>query len=414
MCCRWLPSLVLLLAAACGSRATPESGVDASEVDAGVGDSSDFDEAPPSETTVAGEGQAPIRFADFEEELREIAEADELQGLSVAVVDSEGVLWSQGVGYADLDESHAITADTLFHIGSTHKALNAFFVATLVEDGFLDWDTTLTDLVPDFDLEPEITIRHLLTMTAGISADAEDELGGDLDDVNLPPNEIASVVFESIVEADLLADPGQVFEYSNISASAAGYSAAAAVEPDNENLHALYLELFTERVFAPLGMHDSTLFVSEAIESGTYSAAFTVEAGLAVGSGLAVAESLDSDTDLLAPSGSVKSSANDMALFLQALLNDGISASGNPIISSESIATMWQPALENYAMGWEISEAEGLNYLSHEGSFDGYLSIILLVPDEGLGLVILTNSEEAGEGLISAVPGLFLTAISSR
>lgn len=375
----WLLILMPLFAVSCGTGSKSEPGGEVSELSASG-------------------------FIEFEAELRAIAEQDGLHGLALAVVDSTGVLWSQGIGYTDLDESNPATADTLFHIGSTHKALNALFVATLVDDEYLDWNTPLADLIPDVDIDPLITIRHLLTMTAGIPADAED----DLEEGRLQQNELASVAFESIADADLLAEAGQLFEYSNISASAAGYASASAAGHEGENLHALYLDLFTERVLEPLGMDDSTLFVSEAIDSGAYSAGFTAEAGLAV------VDSLDSDADLLAPSGSLKSTANDMALFLQALLNDGVTASGDVIVSADSIEMMWQPVLENYAMGWEVSKSQGISYLSHEGSYDGYLSIIMLVPDHDLGLVVLTNSEDAGEGLVAAAPELFLSVVSSE
>lgn len=340
-------------------------------------------------------------FSEFEDELRTLADADDIQGLSFAVVDSGGVIHSAGIGYADLAESREVTADTLFHIGSTHKALNAFFVATLVEDGYLDWETPVAELIPHTGLGPSITLGHLLTMSAGIPADAEDDLPEDQDQ----PEDFLAVLAKTVEGADVLGAPGTVFEYSNISASMAGYAAAAAVEPNNKNLHGLYLDLFAERVFAPLGMHDSTLLISEAISSGNYSAAFTPEGGLTV------VESFDTDDDLLAPSGSVKSSANDMALFLQALLNDGRTGEGVRVVSSSAIATMWEPALDGYAMGWEAADVDGVDLLMHEGAFDGYLSVILLVPDQDLGLVVLTNSEDAAEGLIAAIPELLLAGL---
>ncbi len=339
--------------------------------------------------------------SDLEAALAELADAGSVPGFAYAVVDADGIVETAGYGYANLERGVEARPETLFHIGSTHKAMNALLAATLVEDGTLRWDTALADLAVDFDIEPNITVEQLLTMTSGVPADAEDDLAEDPGD----PEDWGSVIFDQFDEARLLDTPGSVFDYSNISASAAGYAAVLAVDPDETDLHQGYLELFTERVLEPLGMSDSTLLASEAQATGRLAASYELDA-----EGVRVLESEDDDADLLAPSGSLKSTVVDMARFLQMLVADGVTADGSRIVTPETIATMFEPALENYAMGWE--QAASGDYLVHEGAFDGFASVIVIAPDDQMAMVLLTNSERAAVDLVTAAPELFFASIS--
>ncbi len=341
----------------------------------------------------------------LESGLASLAERDSVPGVAFALVDSQGTISSGGLGFADVENGVEATADTLFHVGSTHKALNALMVATLVDDGSLDWDTPIGDLVLDHDVPDGLTIRHLLTMTGGIPADAEEDLPEGITDRSM----LADVVFEATEQAEPLGEPGTVFEYSNLSASAAGYAAVLAEHPEESNVHEGYLTLMVERVLTPLGMDDSYLLATEAAASGYLARSYGLD-----GDDPVVLVSEDTDADALAPSGSLKSTANDMARFLQMLLGGGTAADGRSIVSPESIDTMWEPVLEDYAMGWEAGSLEGVSFLSHEGSFDGFLSVIVMAPEDDLGLVVLTNSEDAAVDLIAEAPRLLIDAVAAR
>ncbi|MEM7094337.1 MAG: serine hydrolase domain-containing protein [Actinomycetota bacterium] len=317
-------------------------------------------------------------------------------GFTFAVVDSSGIIEQGAYGIYD-PSGRATELDTLFHVGSTHKAINALVVATLVDDDIVDWDTALATVLDDPDIDPAITFRHLLTMSSGIPADIEDDLPEDLAQPDL-----ADTVFDAVATMDPLADPGETFEYSNVSAAAAGYGAAMA-GATTSNAHQAYIDLLQDRVLDPLGMSDSTVLASEAASTGRLSTSFSPSGSVA---------SIDSDTDILAPSGSLKSTAGDMAHFLQMMLAGGTTTNGERLVSEAVIAEMWTPALENYAMGWEMMHVDGIEVLVHEGSFDGFLSIIAVLPDDDLGLVVLTNSEVRGQGVIDAAVGLLVAEVS--
>jgi CubicO group peptidase (beta-lactamase class C family) len=109
--------------------------------------------------------------------------------------------------------------------------------------------------------------------------------------------------------------------------------------------------------------------------------------------------SIDEDGDILAPSGSLKSSVNEMALYLSTQLNDGVAPNQTRIISAENLKITHNPILENYAMGWETESYKNISVLMHTGAYDGFASVLVMIPSYNIGLVLLANSEEAAESL---------------
>ena len=93
-----------------------------------------------------------------------------------------------------------------------------------------------------------------------------------------------------------------------------------------------------------------------------------------------------------------------MARYISTQLNRGQAPNGTQVVSEANLTETWKPALENYGMGWEVSEYQDVALITHEGSFDNYLSVIGFMPDQDIGFVILTNSEEAGGRLIDEGP----------
>jgi hypothetical protein len=91
-----------------------------------------------------------------------------------------------------------------------------------------------------------------------------------------------------------------------------------------------------------------------------------------------------------------------------------LAPNGNRVVSAANLTETWQPYLENYGMGWETSRLNGITIISHEGSFDNYLSVIGFLPDHELGFVILTNSEEAAGEFIEQAPLLLTELVSDQ
>ncbi len=331
--------------------------------------------------------------ADFAAYIQDAQEEGGIPGLSLAVVNRDGPMLVQGYGLRDVEKNLPVDGETLFHIGSTHKSMTALLVATLVDEGTLGWETPVIEIDPDFALADDeatktVTLRHLLSMTSGIPDDAE---------YDLPDVATVADVFAVAAEAELLGAPGEVFSYSNISASLAGYLAALAAGSDADDLHGGHARLLRERLLDPLEMKTATVYVSEARRNPNHSLAYEISSGTPE-----ALESEDTDDDALAPSGSLKAGAREMGLYMQMLVNGGVAPDGNRIVSQESLAQMWTPLLEQYGLGWEIVDADGLRLVSHTGAYDGFVSVIGLLPEEGVGFALLVNAEEGGGDLTEA------------
>ena len=327
---------------------------------------------------------------DFAAYIQNAQRESGIPGLALAVVNRAGPMLVQGYGLRDVEQNLRVDGDTLFHIGSTHKSMTALLVATLVDEGALGWETPVVEIDPDFALADDeatatVTFRHLLSMTSGIPDDAEDDL---------PDETTVADVFEVAAEAELLGAPGEVFSYSNISASLAGYLAALAAGSDVNDLHAGYARLLRQRILDPLGMKTSTVYVSQARHNPNHSLAYDTSGGAPE-----ALESEDTDSDALSPSGSLKASAREMGLYMQMLVNRGVAPDGTRIVSEKSLAEMWTPLREEYGLGWEITQVKGLRLVSHTGAFDGFVSVIGLLPEEGVGFALLINAEEGGGDL---------------
>lgn len=325
---------------------------------------------------------------EFEQYLQDKMEEDLIPGMAVALVNSDEIIYAQGFGLRNVERNLPVTEDTLFHIGSTQKSMTSMLIATLIDDGYFDWDTPVIEILPEFELsDPEATqevaFRHLLSMRAGISEEAEDEIDTDGSFEDL---------LDAVAETEILDFPGEVFEYSNLSASLAGYIGALAVDEYTEDFHTAYAELLEERILTPIGMETATIYLSEAQSSENFSYSYA----LSNNGEPILTETYDVERDILAPSGSLKASVTEMGLYIQTQLNRGVTSTDTRIVSEENLSETWQPYLENYGMGWEVKTHQGIMIIFHEGAYDDFVSIIGFMPDENIGFVVLVNSEETG------------------
>ena len=401
------PLLIVVLLAACGplSLFTSEGNYDSIEEHyeelgstAEAQENYDFEEIqePPASASVVNAEETAQWLAEFDAYLQEKFAAENIPGMAVTLVNTEGLIYAQGFGLRDVQHNLPVTPDTLFHIGSTQKSMTAMLLASLVDEGYFTWDTAVVEIVPEFELADSqatqaVTFRHLLSMRAGIPEEAEDELDyeGSLEDV-----------LDAAYNARLIARPGEKFEYSNLSATLAGYLAAAAVYGSEGDIHSAYTKLFEERILDPIGMTRATMYLSEARRDENFSWSYEVSRS---GEAL-LTETYDTEKDILAPSGSLKASALEMGYYIQTQLRRGRAPDGQQVVSEENLSETWIPYLEDYAMGWDVKDYQGVKTIQHEGAYDDFISVIGFMPEENIGFVILVNSEMAGEDLIIEAP----------
>lgn len=355
----------------------------------------DFEGEPEPPATAIMQRERHLPLQDFVEYVSAWMDEDEIPGAAVAIVRGDEILLVEGLGVRDLATGAPVTPNTLFHTASTSKAMTSFVVAALVDDGYIQWDAPVTTLLPDLTLSDqeaaaELTIRRLLNMSGGIHEEAGEDLHR------------AEDVFDALAQARLIGFPGESFAYSNLSYAVAGYLAVIAAGIERDFLVDGYAQLLQERLFDPVGMTASTIYFSEAQSQPDRALSYTWQNGR-----LMAGEVEDSDSDPLAPAGAVKAPVVDVARFVAMQLNEGLTVEGRRVVSAANLRQTWQPHLENYALGWQVEQYEGVTLIFHTGSFDNFTSVIGFLPEENLGFVILTNAD-TGEELTEDAPYAFV------
>ncbi|MCI0157130.1 beta-lactamase family protein [Leifsonia shinshuensis] len=311
-------------------------------------------------------------------------------GVAVAVTDRDGVVWRHVTGHADLARGIPLRHDHLLEIGSISKAATAMVVLQEVAAGRLGLDQPIGDVLPWVPaplLDPAITLRTLLTHTAGL-----------VGSVDALPDERAQVA--GYAGGATGSAPGARFHYSNVGFLLLGLAAGAVAGrplPD----------LVRERVFGPAGMRDAIPVITAA------------DAGrLAVGH-QPLAEDLPwrpGDPLVASPlvetsgsDGSIAATAADLAAFARVLLRGGRGDAGVVLApgSFEAMTGTLAPSGEDvlvvpgqsapewsrYGLGINVEQSRRGRALSHGGGMVGYASFLLADPAAGRAVVVLTNAD---------------------
>ncbi len=189
---------------------------------------------------------------------------------------------------------------------------------------------------------------------------------------------------------------GEVFQYSNLMASAAGYIGAHLEEPSSE-LGAAYDEAMQTQIFNPLGMTETTFDMQRA-QSGNFASPHADDVD-----GHPALATMDNNYSVVPfrPAGGAWSSAHDMTHYVQLELSRGKLPNGEQFVSEENLLMRRKPQIatgedETYGMGLETSTKWGIPIIHHGGSLFGYKSDWMILPDSGVGAVLLTNSDKGG------------------
>jgi CubicO group peptidase (beta-lactamase class C family) len=335
-----------------------------------------------------------------------------LPGLAIAVVDRDHVLLLKGFGVKAAGAADPITPDTLFQIGSTTKAFTTTLLAMLVDEQKLQWDDPVRKHLEYFHLsdpcaDSMVTVRDIVSHHTGLAE--YDELW---DDAPWTREEVIRRV------ATLpLAHPFRTrYHYNNIMLMTAGEVAASAAGKSWETL-------VRERIFGPLAMSSTRL--SDAEWNATTDRAtghkFRDDGSL-------IAQQLVGN-ELLGPAGTIKSTARDLSHWLQFQLGDGVYA-GKRLVSAQSLTETKTPQtiirleggarasnpesnLMAYGMAWNIQDYRGELLVSHGGALNGFRSRMELLPNRGIGVVLLTNAGR-GQALMALRNSIADLLISGR
>jgi CubicO group peptidase (beta-lactamase class C family) len=341
-------------------------------------------------------------IAELESFINVALELSGVPGLSVAIVQGDGVIYSNGFGVKSLDSQEPATSQTLMMIGSTTKTMTTMMMASLVDDDLLQWDEPVIDILPSFEVaDPEITqtitVQNLVCACTGVPR-------RDFEIVFNQKDLTAEDIIGQLAGFQFFTDFGEAFQYSNQMVATGGYIATLAAGGDYGDLYDSYVDLMQERIFDPIGMSGATFSIDDAVSSGDYAIPYGQNAA---GDLYPSPLELEEFVRAIAPAGGLWASANDMAKYLIAALNEGVAPDGTRVVSAENFMYTWTPQVQisadaDYGLGWIIEDYKGLRVLSHDGLTIGYAAQIALLPDADLGIVVLTNAR-TGSLLTSSV-----------
>ena len=337
----------------------------------------------PSDTAAAA--RSPIDFDAIDAQLQAAMKQHRLSGMSVAIVQDGEIVFAKG--YGEARRGQPMTPDIPMVIGSTTKTFTALAVMQLVEAGKLDLDAPVKRYIPWFEVaDPQstetITLRHLLSHTSGLS-------DVNYDDRALPDDATLEDAVRDLVNAAPIAAPGKSWHYFNPGYATLGYLIEQASGQS-------YGDYVAEHIFRPLGMDHAFADPEQA-----------AQAGLAQGHLALYGFPVSFDQPFPRyglPEGYLMISANDMARYLAAIMNNGQTANGQ-IISPASLRKMFtprpMPEHRTYGLGWEIDSYYGEPVIYHGGSNEAFKHEALFFPKQNLGLVIQINENHLGYELLA-------------
>jgi CubicO group peptidase (beta-lactamase class C family) len=308
-------------------------------------------------------------------------------GAAVCVVKDGRIVLRKGYGIKELGQATKVDENTLFMIGSNTKAFTATALTLLQAQRKLSLDDKVTKYLPDFKLDNKAatemaTLRDLLSHRIGFGT-----FQGDF-----------TYWTSDLTRKDVLERMSRVkaqypfrgrWGYTN-----AAYLAAGEVV---EKIAGKPWETYVKETFlTPLGMSSTLTLSKDLATSFNKSAAHTLIDGR-------LAAIPYPQIDNLAPAGSMSSSANDMSKWILALLNNG-KAGTKEVIPAAAVYNTRQAQIlvgneddggfSAYGLGWFLQAYAGHRLVMHTGGVNGFVSSVTLVPDQNLGIVILTNSDQ--------------------
>ncbi|HLG63539.1 MAG TPA: serine hydrolase [Ktedonosporobacter sp.] len=334
-------------------------------------------------------------FAGIDDTVASWLSAWKVPGLALAVVKDGEMVFARGFGKRDLTGGEAVTPQTIFAIGSSSKAFTAASLAMLVDEGKLNWDRPVREYIPFFKLydtvaSERITPRDLLIHNSG-----------------LPRHDLAwyrsSRSRKELVEGLRYLEPSKDFrstwQYQNMMYATAGYLV--------ECVSGLSWEDFVQqRIFAPLGMSNSYVNDTSAREHTTnYSLPYREK------DGEIQQIPFYSHWQALGPAGSIHSNVEDLCKWLLLHLNKG-KVGDRQLISEGQMTQLHSPQMagvdrelitldpkklpeifySSYAMGWVVTSYRGNVLLHHGGSIGGFHALVAFMPNNNIGVAVLTNT----------------------
>jgi CubicO group peptidase (beta-lactamase class C family) len=329
---------------------------------------------------------AAARLEGFDAFVETAMKEFEVPGLALAVVMDGKVVHAKGYGLRDVAHDLPVTTRTLFAIGSSTKAFTTFVMATLVDEGRLEWDRPVVDYIPGFRMQDEVatrrlTPRDLVTHRSGLPRH-------DLvwyNNAGATRKELVERLAHLAPYRDLRAE----FHYQNLMYLTAGHLVEVLTGKSWE-------EAVRERILDPLGMTASNFSVLDSQRAEDFARGHERRDEQ-------VREVPFREITNMGPAGSINSNVEEMARWLLVHLGGG-RFGGRTLLSRPTLDDLQAPHMalavppekpetpqRSYALGWFVEPYRGHNRLHHGGNIDGFSAMVSFLPQDGIGMVALAN-----------------------
>jgi CubicO group peptidase (beta-lactamase class C family) len=326
----------------------------------------------------------------FDEEVEASLEEYQIPGAVIGIVVDGYVVYTKGFGLRDREKKLPVTTDSLFLIGSLTKAFTSFAMGCLVDEGLLNWDDRMVDWIPDFRFSNQyisqmLTIRDLLTHQTRLPRHDFVWYNSDLNRDEL---------LHRIRYLDLATDNCDHFHYNNLTYSVVGMAMEKAANKKWE-------EIVSQKILTPLRMTHTGFSSVEMRKSSDHALPYIEkEDGLK--------RMPFRDYSLIAPAGCMYSNINDLCKWMQLQLKHGewqqkslISLGTFKELQAAQVVVSGCPESKEeqvraYGLGWYVQSYLGSLNILHDGTVDGYMSFISLLPQKDIGVVVLCNKNFTG------------------
>jgi len=338
----------------------------------------------------------------------------EAPGVAVAIVRGDRVVYLKGHGLRELGKEAPVTPDTLFAIASCSKAFTATAIGFLVQEGKMGWDDPVRKHLPAFRLsdplaDRDVTLRDLLCHRTGV-------IRHDILWLVQPWGRDEMIRRSGSLKAD---KPFRSeYGYNNLQFLAAGEAAGRAAGTSWE-------QLVRSRILDPLGMKATNFSIAD-LEKAADHARPHARTPRDVGPVRAIAPL---PIDNVAPAGAINSNVRDLSAWLRFQLAEG-TWEGKPLLKAAILRQTHTPQVVtpipeelkkvvrgvtvqgSYGLGWHIEDYRGRRSVEHGGSLNGFRSRVLLLPEENIGIAVLTNlgSTALPSALANSLADLILQA----
>ncbi|GAC1395109.1 MAG: serine hydrolase [Sediminibacterium sp.] len=315
----------------------------------------------------------------------------QIPGAAVCIVKDGKVVLMKGYGVKEMNGNDKVDENTLFMIGSNTKAFTATALALLDAEKKCSLDDKVTQWIPQFALNnkaagEQAIIRDLLCHRIGFQT-----FQGDF--TYWTSNLSRQEVIEKMSHIKAVYPFRTTWGYTN-----AAFLAAGEIIPKVTGMQ--WEDFIKEKIFTPLGMNNTLALSKDFPAAANKCQPHTIAGGKLV-------KIPSCFIDNLAPAGSISSSVNDMSRWILMQLNNG-RVDGKQIIPASALAETRTPhsILGNgghlfnkghfslYGLGWFLEEYSGRKIVSHTGGVNGFVTSVTLVPEENLGIIVFTNTDQ--------------------